>query len=217
MSRRSNVDARLLCAALAAVLFGAGIKMVVAQETTSEKPSQAAVEEYVRGMWPKVEPGWEARLPQDETQATCSRYRNNPPEADGAAIMKREAATIVFPADSNVSGGNWKEGEKVAQNGRGGQFSDGADVVNGGNCYACHQLARTELSYGTLGPSLTEYGKLREFSPEAAKEAFAKIYNPQATFACSNMPRFGAHKFLTEQQIRDVVAYLFDPESPVNK
>lgn len=31
------------------------------------------------------------------------------------------------------------------------------------------------------------------------------------------MPRFGFHKVLTEQQMKDVVAYLFDPESPVNK
>jgi sulfur-oxidizing protein SoxX len=78
-------------------------------------------------------------------------------------------------------------------------------------------MAKSELSFGTLGPSLSEYGKLRNFSAEAARDTFAKIYNPQATVACSNMPRFGAHAFLTEQQIKDVVAYLFDPDSPVNK
>jgi sulfur-oxidizing protein SoxX len=167
-------------------------------------------------MWSKVEAGWKDRLKQDETQVSCSRFRNNPSEAEATSIMEREAATIVFPADGGVVG-NWREGEKIAQNGRGGQFSDGPDTVNGGNCYACHQLARSELSYGTLGPSLTEYGKNRQYTPEAAKDAFAKIYNSQATFACSNMPRFGYHKFLTEQQIKDVVAYLLDPESPVNK
>jgi L-cysteine S-thiosulfotransferase len=31
------------------------------------------------------------------------------------------------------------------------------------------------------------------------------------------MPRFGANKVLTEKQITDLVALLFDPESPVNK
>jgi sulfur-oxidizing protein SoxX len=36
-------------------------------------------------------------------------------------------------------------------------------------------------------------------------------------FACSNMPRFGVNKVLSEQQIKDIVAFLFDPESPVNK
>jgi L-cysteine S-thiosulfotransferase len=89
--------------------------------------------------------------------------------------------------------------------------------VNGGNCYACHQLAKSELAYGTLGPSLTDYGKDRDYEPEAAKAAFAKIFNAEASMPCTNMPRFGAHKFLTEQQIKDVVAFLFDRNSPVNK
>jgi sulfur-oxidizing protein SoxX len=31
------------------------------------------------------------------------------------------------------------------------------------------------------------------------------------------MPRFGTMKVLDEQQIKDVLAYLFDKESPVNK
>lgn len=215
MSRRSNADAPTLFVILAAAMVAAGT-LAVAQENTANEKVRADVDEYVQGMWPKVEPGWEARLEQDETQRACSRFRNNPPQAVAKAIMEREAATIVFPADGNVLG-NWKEGEKVAQNGRGGQFSDDKKTVNGGNCYACHQLARSEVSYGTLGPSLSEYGKNRDFDPAAAREAFAKIYNAQATNPCSNMPRFGYHEFLTEQQIKDVVAYLFDPDSPVNK
>ena len=35
--------------------------------------------------------------------------------------------------------------------------------------------------------------------------------------ACSTMPRFGHNGILTEQQMKDVVALLLDPESPVNK
>jgi sulfur-oxidizing protein SoxX len=167
-------------------------------------------------MWFGAKPEWRERLTQDETQAICSRFRNSPPEDVAASIAAREAQTIVLPADRSLLG-NWQEGEKVAQSGRGGQFSDGADTINGGNCYACHQMAKSELSFGTLGPSLARYGQLRNFSTDAARETFAKIYNPQATFPCSNMPRFGAHGFLTEQQIKDVVAYLFDPDSPVNK
>jgi sulfur-oxidizing protein SoxX len=31
------------------------------------------------------------------------------------------------------------------------------------------------------------------------------------------MPRFGHNKFLTIEQIKDVLAFLMDPESPVNK
>src|SRR5204862_1537607 len=87
---------------------------------------------------------------------------------------------------------------------------------NGGNCYACHQLTKTELSYGTLGPSLSEYGKQRDFKPEAVKAAYEKIYNSHAALPCSTMPRFGANKILTIEQIKDAVALLMSPESPVN-
>ena len=171
----------------------------------------------MKASWKKIPPEeYKARIDQDETQNACSLYRNQPPKDIADQIVAREKAAVVFPAGGKVIG-DWKKGDKVAQNGRGGQFSDGPDTVNGGNCYACHQLDPKEVSFGTIGPSLTGYGKLKNFAPEAAKETYAKIYNSQAVIACSNMPRFGTHKFLTEEQIKDAVALLFDPESPVNK
>ncbi|MCX7631570.1 MAG: hypothetical protein N2038_15190, partial [Geminicoccaceae bacterium] len=72
-------------------------------------------------------------------------------------------------------------------------------------------------SYGTLGPSLKAYGKLRDYDREAIKEAYIKIYNPNATVACSTMPRFGTNKILSIDDIRHILAFLFDPESPVNR
>lgn len=183
---------------------------------TDTSDTSDVVERYVREMWAKADTTWQERLKQDETQALCSRFRNNPPEKVADAIRARESATITYPKDGQVLG-SWQNGEKVAQNGRGGQFSDAPDTVRGGNCYACHQMAKSELLFSTMGPSLSGYGKIRNFSADDAKETFAKIYNAQATVACSHMPRFGVHGFLTEQQIKDVVAYLFDPDSPVNK
>ena len=88
---------------------------------------------------------------------------------------------------------------------------------NGGNCYACHQLEKKELSFGTLGPSLQQYGKNRQFAEAEIKAVYERIYNPQATIPCANMPRMGANKFLTIEQITDLVAYVMSPESPVNK
>jgi len=190
--------------------------LAVADDTGASRPDPAAVERYARGMWSGADEEWKQRLQQDETQAVCSQFRNEPPKDVADAIIAREASTVVYPADGKLLG-SWQEGEKIAQNGRGGQFSDAPDATRGGNCYACHQMAKTEVSYGTLGPSLSEYGRLREFSLDAAKEAYAKIYNSQASLACSTMPRFGVHGFLSEQQIKDVIAYLFDAESPVNK
>ena len=49
------------------------------------------------------------------------------------------------------------------------------------------------------------------------KYAYGKVYNSEAFSACSNMPRFGHKGILTEKQIKDVVALLMDPDSPVNK
>ena len=45
----------------------------------------------------------------------------------------------------------------------------------------------------------------------------AKIYNAQASVACSAMPRFGHNGILTELQLKDVMALLFDAQSPLNQ
>jgi len=209
-------------AALSFALAGGALICASAVSVNAEDAARtpaittAELDTYVKGMWPHVEPGWEGRLAQDETQALCSRVRNNPSAEDAEKITQREAATVKYPGDGNVLG-DWREGEKIASSGKGGQFSDAPDTKHGGNCYACHQLAPDELAFGTIGPSLTGYGKQHGFSPEAARTAYAKLFNAQASVACSNMPRFGVHGFLTEQQLKDVNAFLFDRESPVNK
>jgi sulfur-oxidizing protein SoxX len=180
------------------------------------KADAARVAEIIKNTFKSASPEWQQRATQDETQRVCSETRNNPPKAEFDKIKAREAATVVFPPDGNVLG-DWKKGVQVAQNGRGGQFSDPPGTVAGGNCYACHQMERAEVSYGTLGPSLLEYGKIRKFDANEARQAYAKIFNAQSVQACSNMPRFGYHKFLTIEQIKDVTAYLMSPDSPVNK
>ena len=187
-----------------------------AKNATVSQPDPAVIDAYLKSTFGKAPPEWQARIEPDETLKTCNQYRNDVPSAEADKIVTRELAKVVFPADGKLLG-DWKEGKKIANNGRGGQFSDDEKTVNGGNCYACHQMELAEVSYGTLGPSLTSYGKDRKFDPAEAKQAFTKIYNSQAVVACSNMPRFGANKFLTEKQIKDLVALLFDPESPVNK
>jgi len=158
-----------------------------------------------------------ARLDQDETQRLCSEYAGRalpPPIAE--QIQKANLATIRYPADGNLVG-DWKVGEKIAQSGQGFQYSDNPKAPAGANCYACHQLSPKELSYGTIGPSLYRFGKQRGYTDETRRYAWQKIYNAEAFAACSNMPRFGYHGILTEQQIRDVVALLVDPASPVNQ
>jgi L-cysteine S-thiosulfotransferase len=164
----------------------------------------------------KASPELRARIVQDEVQKLCTHYRNAPPADVRKQIEASQLATIRYPASGQLIG-DWKKGEKLAQDGYGLRFTDTAAAPNGGNCYACHQLAPQELSYGTLGPSLYHYGKLRGASNETATYTYSKIYNAQAFAACSNMPRFGHKQILTPEQIADAVALLLDPESPVNK
>lgn len=186
----------------------------MAQNATKADP--ARVEQVVKTMFAKAGPEWASVITPDETITTCTQTGNSPATKQYDEILAREKKNVVMPADGNVMG-DWKKGEVVAQRGTGGQFTDKPDTYRGGNCYACHELAAKEVSYGTLGPSLKAYGKDRKFAPEEAKATFAKVFNSQSVLPCSQMPRFGHNKFLTEQQIKDVVAYLFDPESPVNK
>ena len=157
------------------------------------------------------------RLNQDETQRVCSDLAGKAPSKEVAArIEKINLDAIKYPADGKLLG-DWKNGEKIAQEGRGKQFSDDPTGPVGANCYACHQLAPQELSFGTIGPSLYQFGKLRGYGADTQRYAYGKIYNSEAYAACSNMPRFGHSGILNEQQLKDVTALLMDPQSPVNR
>lgn len=158
------------------------------------------------------------RLKQDDVQTLCTKYSNGTslPAEDAKRIEAAQLAAVKYPADGKFLG-DWKAGEKIAQAGVGKQWTDDPKQPAGGNCYACHELAPQELSFGTIGPSLRGYGKSRGNSPDMQKYTYAKIYNAEAFNACSTMPRFGHQGILTEQQIKDVVALLMDPDSPVNK
>lgn len=158
------------------------------------------------------------RLDQDDMQRTCSIYPggHDMPKEVGERLEKAQQALIKYPADGQYLG-DWKKGERVAQSGVGKQYSDDPKNPAGGNCYACHQLTKQELSYGTIGPSLFNFAKVRGFGAEIQRYAYGKVYNSQAFTPCSSMPRFGHSQILTEEQIKDVVALLMSPDSPVNK
>ena len=162
----------------------------------------------------------------DETNRLCSQADVAGKPLDEATAKRIEAAnmqTIKWPANGQFLG-DWKKGEAAAQSGRGLTWTDKQGDVNGGNCYNCHQISQEEISHGTLGPSLYNYGKIRgvtDPNSAAAKPiveyTWGKIWNSKAYNACSNMPRAGHMGILTEAQVRDIVALLLDPKSPVNK
>jgi sulfur-oxidizing protein SoxX len=166
------------------------------------------------------------RLQQDASNAECSQSEGKAlPEVRTKAIEAANLATVKMPGDGSFIG-DWKEGEKLAQNGRGMTWSDAstATSANGGNCYNCHQISKAEISYGTIGPSLYNYGKIRGVADPASPAArpiveytWGKLYNAKAYNACSGMPRFGHGKMLDETQLKHLMALLLDPKSPVNQ
>lgn len=156
------------------------------------------------------------RLNQSELQSACSKYHNNPPKDVRERLEKAAATTVKYPTDGQWLG-DFKQGERIAQTGVGLQWSDSAKTVNGGNCYACHELSKQEISFGNIGPSLYNYAKVRGTGEESLRYTWSKIWNTHAYNACSQMPRFGDAGILTEEQIKHVMALLLDPNSPVNK
>lgn len=166
------------------------------------------------------------RLVQDDANRECAAadVAGKPiDEKLAKAIEAAELKTIKWPSDGKFLG-DWKEGEKIAQSGRGLTWRDKAEAANGGNCYNCHQITKEEISFGNLGPSLYNYGKLRGVtdpnSPAAkaiVEYTWGKMWNSRAYNACSQMPRAGHKGILNEQQIKHVMALLLDPNSPVNK
>jgi sulfur-oxidizing protein SoxX len=196
----------------AAVIAGSA---ALAQQMPAVPPG--AADAAIKAAFPGAPEQFIPRLSQDETMKQCSAAHNNPSKDVADAIQKREKATIEYPADGKFIG-DWKKGEALAQSGYGMRFTDYPPTrANGGNCYACHQITKQEVSYGTLGPSLYQYGKLRDFKDAEVKAVYEKIYNSHAALPCSNMPRFGTNKVLTIEQIKDAVALLMSPDSPVNK
>jgi sulfur-oxidizing protein SoxX len=159
------------------------------------------------------------RIDQDATQKFCSDpVFANSKQGDVMRdkIQKMNMASIQQPSDGKYIG-DWKKGEAIAQSGRGATWTDTASTPIGGGCYNCHQIDKKEISYGTIGPTLWNYGKLRGYSAEVVTYTWNRINNSKAYNACSNMPRFAHFKLLNEQQIQDVMALLLDPASPVNQ
>lgn len=194
--------------------------------TTMQKQSAAEVLATIKGSFAERGLAKLDRLDQTEIQKVCSESNASGKDIPKETREKMEQAiyaAIPYPKDGKYTG-DWKEGEKIAQNGRGLQFSDVAGVPNGANCYACHQLTPTEISFGNQGPSLLKYGTIRGVKDVASKDSeaivkytWARIWNTHSVNLCSNMPRFGDAGILTEQQVKHVMALLLDPQSPVNK
>ena len=215
--KTTRKQARLfaLSTTLAVALLATGCVSAPEKPAASNAYRDQAIAMIKRDFQPKGIAGLE-RLNEDPVQALCNQT-GNAPSADAASKLQGEMlAAIKLPADGQLMG-DFKEGEKLAQSGRGFTWTDKPGLPVGGNCYNCHQISPAELSFGTVGPSLYHFGKSRGNSAETQKYVYSKIFNAKAFHLCSEMPRFGQIGALEEKQIKDLVALLLDPESPVNK
>jgi sulfur-oxidizing protein SoxX len=196
-----------------AATLAAGAALLAACAAMQPEPRDAALAMMQRDFHARGIAGID-RLKEDAVVAACNKYDNNPPADVVARLQKEQLATVKFPADGKLLG-DWKAGEKIAQNGRGMAWSDKGPV--GGGCYNCHQIGPETTSFGTIGPSLFQFGKARGFGADVQRYAYGKIYNAKAYNLCSQMPRFGHTGSLTEQQMKDLTALLMDPASSVNR
>jgi sulfur-oxidizing protein SoxX len=160
------------------------------------------------------------RLQQDRSQQICSKIgRAALTQAEAAEVVRLARDSIRYPASGKLVG-DWKTGGQLAHDGAGDRIQGGRleqRKENGGLCQNCHALAPGEVNVGNVGPSLTGYGAQRGQSEAVAKLTYERIYNGWAYAPCSNMPRLGATGHLTPEQITHLVAYLVDPQSPINK
>jgi sulfur-oxidizing protein SoxX len=160
------------------------------------------------------------RLEQDRSQSICSKVADaRPTQEEAAEVVRLARESMKYPASGKLAG-NWKVGAQLAHDGAGDRIQFGrleSRKENGGLCQNCHALAPDEVNVGNVGPSLTGYGNKLGASEAIARVTYERIYNGWAYAPCSNMPRLGATGHLTPDQIAHLVAFLLDPQSPINR
>ncbi|MFN3868742.1 MAG: sulfur oxidation c-type cytochrome SoxX [Hyphomicrobiaceae bacterium] len=105
---------------------------------------------------------------------------------DKRPTPKPETKQLVEPLN-----GDAERGKKLAMN------------TQGANCWACHALPG-DAQPGTVGPTLIGYGKLGHSNQEIFQHIWdQRVINPQTV-----MPPFGTFGNLSEQDIRDIVAFV---------
>lgn len=117
---------------------------------------------------------------QDLSRWPSLSYQDTRPTA------KPQQVTLKLPLD-----GDPVKGKAIAMN------------TQRGNCWACHVLPGDPQG-GTGGPALVNVGSWGRTDAELFQRVWdGRVVNPQ-----TEMPPYGTNGVLTEQEIRDVVAYL---------
>jgi len=102
------------------------------------------------------------------------------------ATRKPEKKDLVGPLNGNAA-----KGKQIAQ------------ARNRGNCLACHVMPGGSQP-GSRGPDLSHFGS----TGRSAAEAYAMVWDMRTVNPETLMPPFGTNEILTDQDLRDVVAFL---------
>ena len=124
-----------------------------------------------------------AQAPADYTAFPCLSYT-----LSCGKLATREPARKALEGPLN---GNAAKGKQIAQ------------ARDRGNCLACHVMPGGSQP-GTRGPDLSYFGS----TGRGAAEAYAMVWDMRTVNPETLMPPFGTNEILTDQELRDVVAFL---------
>lgn len=124
-----------------------------------------------------------AQAPADYSAFPCLSYSL---PCGKAATRKPVKKALEGPLN-----GNAEKGKQIAQ------------ARDRGNCLACHVMPGGSQP-GSRGPDLSRFGS----SGRNEAEAYAMVFDMRTVNPETLMPPFGTNDILTDQELRDVVAFL---------
>jgi sulfur-oxidizing protein SoxX len=163
------------------------------------------------------------RIQQDLGQKACSS--DQPPPTRGQADRGRVAGHVKWPAGGQYLG-DWREGEKLAQNGRGMTWTDSLRRHQGQRRPVLQlppdRQGRDQLRHHRPQPVQLRQDPRRD-RPGYARPAPPSCSTPGASCGTARPTRpaptcrASATWAADENQLRHVMALLLDPKSPVNQ
>ncbi len=117
--------------------------------------------------------------------------------------------TLANPKATPSPGAEIATGEITGDAAKGQKLA--FDRSRGGGCLACHVMGTsTQEVPGNVGPDLSEIGKAGRTDQHLFNYVYdARVYNPQTV-----MPPWGKHGFYSEDEIKDIVAFLKTLKAP---
>jgi sulfur-oxidizing protein SoxX len=179
--------------AVGLLLLGLGLSQVGPFRARVEAAIKSGGEEFARVM-----------LSQDKAQALCTQYRDKLPADLIPTFLAEQRALIKYPARRQAHGGLEERGRRSSPTPSGATATPATRGWR--RRWPTAPWGRASSTTGTGGQS-----------EAVVRYTYEKIYNAWAFVPCSLMYRGGVHGLFTPEETADLVAFLLDPESPINR